>query len=149
MVPQAKKAAQAKASTQVRHTSTTHSAATLKGARLPKKQRYFRSSIKAVALMLSSHRRGIKYAFGLTCEAFFPCALPEAVPCLAGGAPGVVAEASPQGGLPRHLHPHPDPLSVSERNCSALGPQQSHSPSFCLFSWTGKVSAQEKSAGSW
>lgn len=98
--------------------------------------------------MFDSHQHGIKYAFGLTCEAFFPCTLPEAIPCLAGGAPGVVAEASPQAGLPRRLHPRPYGSSGLKRNCSVLGAQQIHSPSFCLLSRTGKVSAQERSAGS-
>lgn len=61
--------------------------------------------------MLESHQCGIAAALGLTCKAFFPGCSPEAVPAPAGGAPGVVAEASPEvGPAPRrHPHPHPHP----------------------------------------
>lgn len=50
---------------------------------------------------------GISAALGLTCKAFFPGCPPEAVPGPAAGAPGVVAEASPEVGPPPCCHPHP------------------------------------------
>jgi len=112
---------------------STHSAAACKAARPPKGQRSCHSLLDAVAPMLD--QRGVKRAFGLTCEAALPCASPEAVPRPAGAAPGVVAEASPQGGLPPRLHAHPGRGSSSSS-------QRIRSPSLCPFGRARGVSAR-------
>lgn len=121
----------------------TENAAALKE---PKKAKVFSFLDQGCSSMLESQQCGITAALGLTCKAFFPGCSPEAVPGPAGGAPGVVAEASPEVGPPSCCHPHPHHIPTLAQSHRS-GPNQIHSLSSCLLSWTGKAFGQEKPAG--
>lgn len=82
--------------------------------------------------MPEGHQCGVTAALGLTCKAFFPGCSPEAIPGPAAGAPGVVAEASPELG-PRRCHPHPHPLPQPWHCRHSSGPRQIHPLSSCLL----------------